>query len=400
MYSDLAVQLWRRGYRAIPQARDRADDASGFGVHLLGRRARVVRGPAAVRRFYDPEQIRRKRAVPWPLAGLLFGRGAVHGLDGSAHAIRKRQFLGLLDDDAAADLAARVRENLRDRLRHQRGRSAHVFDLLVEAYGSAVLEWAGIDEPDPATLSRRLAEIVDGFGGAGGAYPRAWAARIRADRWARGRIRQARRRPARDTPVSRIARWRTEEGRLLPVRVAGVELINVLRPAVAIAYHGTFAVLALADQPRWRKRLAEPASAAERRWFAHEVRRTSPFVPALAGLTVASWDGLKRRHRVILDVPGTNHDERTWPEPDRFDPERFGARDIDPFEFVPQGGGDPATGHRCPGEPATVEILDATVEVFASMPWEVLDRGHSVDRIPARERLVLRPARVEAEVRS
>ena len=95
---------------------------------------------------------------------------------------------------------------------------------------------------------------------------------------------------------------------------------------------------------------------------------------------------------MILDVPGIDADERIWTDPDTFDPERFLGRTIDPFELVPQGGG-PADGHRCPGEPATIAMLQATVHAFAvehrRAPWHVVARGHDPRRIPARERLLL-----------
>jgi len=56
---------------------------------------------------------------------------------------------------------------------------------------------------------------------------------------------------------------------------------------------------------------------------------------------------------------GTNHDERLWEHPDQFIPERFENRSIKPFDFLAQGGGDPRTGHRCPGEWITIEVLKA-----------------------------------------
>lgn len=393
MNLDLAMDWFTDGYRAIPRLREKAGGAASFPVRLMGRRALVVAGPAAVRRFYDPATIIRHRAVPAALARLLFGRGAVHGLDGEEHARRKEQFLKLLDAEAAATIGGLVRERLGNRLRGEAGHVARVFDLLVEVYGEAVLTWAGIEDADPAHISRMLAAIVDGFGGAGKAYPRAWVARWRLNRWAEGLIREARTRPGADTPLDVVAGWRDARGELLPPAVAGVELLNLLRPAVAIAYLGSFAVLALDDHPEWQSRLAADGSAQMRRCFSQEVRRTCPFVPALAGRVRRSveWDGhrLKAGERVVLDVPGTNHDPQTWERPDTFDPERFAGRDIDPYELVPQGGGRPEAGHRCPGEGVTLEVLDATLEAFSTTTWNPVRSGHDDIRIPARERLTL-----------
>ncbi len=51
---------------------------------------------------------------------------------------------------------------------------------------------------------------------------------------------------------------------------------------------------------------------------------------------------------VLMDLYGTNHDARLWPEPDRFDPERFRGGQPDPFTLLSHGGGAAASGHRCP----------------------------------------------------
>ena len=136
--------------------------------------------------------------------------------------------------------------------------------------------------------------------------------------------------------------------------MAAVELINILRPTVAVAWPGTFAALALAQHPEWRSRLADEAADHERarRAFGHEVRRTAPFVPARAGRiradAVVGGIRLRPGDRIVLDVPGTHRDAAAWRDPEAFDPERFAGGDPDPFVFVPQGGGDTETGHRCP----------------------------------------------------
>ena len=393
MTHDLAAELLRHGYHAIPDARRRAGDPPVCPVKLLGDDAVVVSGPASVRRFYDPRLIRRSGAVPAPLAALLFGRGAVHGLDGEEHQHRKGQFLGLLDDVAASTLEDLVRHHLGTSLRERRGETVSVFGLLSEVYARAVLAWAGISVRDPDKIGRRLARIVDGFGISGPSYATAWAARLWANRWARGLIREARSATTPPTtPVETIATWRDPNGDLLPVPVAAVELLNVLRPAVAVAYLGTFAVQTLDDEPQLRPALSEDS--ARRHAFTQEVRRVFPFVPALAGIARqhGDWDGqiVQQGKRVVLDVPGTNLDPASWSAPYTFSTERFLGRDVDEFELVPQGGGDPAEGHRCPGEPSTIAMIAATVEVFAAAPWSVVERGSTYPRIPARERLRVR----------
>jgi fatty-acid peroxygenase len=89
---------------------------------------------------------------------------------------------------------------------------------------------------------------------------------------------------------------------------------------------------------------------------------------------------------VLLDLYGTNRDPRAWDEPDEFRPDRFARWGGSPFDFVPQGGGDPTANHRCPGEGAAVEILKASVRLLTQgMRYDVPEQDLSVDlsRIPA-----------------
>ena len=71
---------------------------------------------------------------------------------------------------------------------------------------------------------------------------------------------------------------------------------------------------------------------------------------------------LSRGRRVLLDLYGTNHDPRVWKHPLRFDPERFLGPEPSAFAFVPQGGGDPAVHHRCPGEPISTRLMAVALD--------------------------------------
>ena len=101
------------------------------------------------------------------------------------------------------------------------------------------------------------------------------------------------------------------------------------------------------------------------------------------------WHGFRvpAGRRILLDVHGTNHGE-AWSDPWAFEPERF--LDTDPMEcpaFVPQGGGDVRTGHRCPGEGVAVGLMVTTLRALADLPdLEVRpeDLHFSMRRMPTR----------------
>ena len=391
---DLVLRLLAQGYDAVE--RDRAarcgpgDDPDAYLSRMAGRRALVVRGEEGARFFYDARVARRKHAVPFPLAGLLFGRGALHGLDDAEHEQHKRLFLDVLGPQRASSLVRTVADEL---ARSAPGWAAGddpgaVFDRCVEVYGRAVLGWAGTGSTDEeaVTTSHLLAQVVDGFGFAPSAYLRAWVARLRADRCATGLVREVRDGRRTPPPGSALAAF---AGADLGDHVAGVELLDVLRTTVAVAWFATWLAAALEEHPDWRARLATGEVGPDHTAFVHEVRRTSPFVPALAAKVrlPASHAGtaLRPGERIVLDVWGTGHVATRFPDPGRFRPERWLERPPGLFDFVPQGGGTPL-GHRCPGEPVTVALLAETARALA-----LTDVRVEVTRQAGRQRMPTRP---------
>jgi fatty-acid peroxygenase len=124
--------------------------------------------------------------------------------------------------------------------------------------------------------------------------------------------------------------------------------------------------------------------------FVHEVRRFYPFAPFVGGqaITDLTWQGqtIPADSMVLLDVYGQNHDERLWGDLYEFRPGRFLERSVDRDELVPQGGGDPGTCHRCPGEAVTIAVLEALCRRLAELDYEVPEQDLSISlrRIPAR----------------
>ena len=59
--------------------------------------------------------------------------------------------------------------------------------------------------------------------------------------------------------------------------------------------------------------------------------------------------------------------------------------------MVPQGDGDVALGHRCPGEGLTLTMLEVAVRALAGVNFTVpaQDLGYDQSRIPTRPRSVV-----------
>ena len=405
MLADRTLGLLREGYPWAPRLRD---GETAVPIRFLGRRSAVVGGPEGVRRFYDAG-LRRRGAFPPPIKLVLFGAGSVHGLDDAAQHHRKALFVDVLAPASVQALGERAaREWEAALVRWQDADRVVLFDEAVRVIATSVLLWAGIPVT-PAELPRRarqLSTIVDGFAKPGRPYLQAVVARLQTDRWARGlvhRVRTGAVDAAPGTALHAAATATDRQGRLLPEHVAGVELLNVVRPTVAVAWFVAFAGQALHENPRWRERIAGGDDAALEA-FVQEVRRRYPFVPVLAARTRSAQDVLgvpvPRGGFVVLDVHGTDHDPEHWPDPERFDPSRFLAGPVDPDTLVPQGGGDVATGHRCPGEGATLTMLAVAVRALAttsaSLTVPPQDLGHDPAVMPARPRsgvvLSARPA--------
>ena len=373
MFLDQTVDLVRRGYVFTAWARRRRDSHEAavrpryaVSVRLLGRPATVVGGSDGVRLFYDRALMRRRGAMPTAVAGLLFGRGAVHGLDGEEHRHRKAMFVdALMDEDSVGELLGLADELLVDALgQWRREGGGVVYRTATEVYGLAVIRWAGIDVPSHRELrvARDLAKIVDGFATPGLPYVSAWRRRVACDRCAASlvrEVRKGRRRPPAGSVLDRVSHHRDGGGELLDAHTAGVELQNVLRPTVAVARFAAFAALALGDQPDWRDRLVA------------EVRERGTAVGGPLATAFAQ----------------ENDDPHEGPRPNTFEPQRFlgtGAEWSPPF--VPHGGGRPESGHRCPGELVAVGPLALTTARLAVLGGRLVkgqDTGWSWGRVPA-----------------
>ncbi|MEW9550225.1 cytochrome P450 [Nonomuraea sp. NPDC050783] len=397
------------GYGWLPARRREAPDGVAR-TRVLGRRATGLCGPEAARFFYDEDHVRRHGALPEPVRGTLTGHGAVHTLDGADHRVRKAMFLSLMTPDGVADLTRRTTAAWDEAVAEWAGQDRVVlFDAAARVLGRAVTGWVGVPmtSAEADDLAADCVAMVDGFATPG---PRHWRARrARARQEARfARLLEDVRRGAvhvpADSAAAAAARHADAHGERLDPRVAAVELLNVIRPTVAVTWFVAYAAHALHRWPEHRARLrAGDRAFAEA--FSQEVRRFYPLAPFVGGLAARdlTWRGhdIPEGSLVLLDLYGQNHDPGLWPEPYTFDPERFLDRPIDPYELVPQGGGDPRTSHRCPGDDITVTLLRELVIRLARLEYDVppQDLGISLRRIPARpaDGMVLAGVRAHAE---
>jgi fatty-acid peroxygenase len=382
---DSTFAALRHGYRFIGEGCERTG-SDVFEARLLGRPVICLRGASAAELFYDTRRFVREGALPRRVQKTIFGEGGVQTLDDAMHRARKRWFLAAASPARVAALAERWRvewQRAAKRWPQQEGDLVLLSELERMAC-RAVCDWAGVPLAE-MELAARAQDFASMIAAAGALGPRHWQgrrARQRAEQWLGELIddvRDGRLVVADDSLLARIVAHVDADEAPLSTQVAAVEIINVLRPTVAVARFVAFAALALHEHPRCRDTLHDAGA----RWrFVQEVRRYYPFVPFVAARTrrAFAWGGVAfpAGALVLLDLYGTNHDERLWTDPDSFRPRRFAGREPDAFALVPQGGGSAADGHRCPGEGVVVALMDVAVEQLGQLRYDVPEQDLSV----------------------
>ena len=385
---DKTLALLNEGYLFI---KNRVNEYQSdiFETHLLGQKVICMTGEDAAKVFYDSERFYRNGATPKRVQKTLFGVGAIQSMDGQNHIHRKHLFMSLMTTPQQNQLAKLTMEKLEDSIKVWKEKKQIIlFDETKLILCKVACQWAGVslNESEIKELSEDFGSMVDSFGSVG---PRHWKGR-RARTKSEERIktiiedvRSGKIKAEEGTALHSMAFYKDINGNQLDSNMASIELINVLRPIVAISTYITFLALALHEYPECKEKLLTGDSK-ELEMFVQEVRRYYPFTPFI-GARVKNdfvWNKceFKKGMLVLLDVYGINHDPKIWDNPDKFCPERFKNREDNLFDFIPQGGGDTAKGHRCPGEGITIEIMKATLDFLVNkIEYDVPNQNLSYD---------------------
>ncbi len=388
--------------------------SDAFLTRLMLRPVVCMQGPDAAEVFYGDGRFCRAGAIPRTTLKLLQDKGSVQQMEGKPHHRRKAMFMGMMTPEAIADLTGRFAEAMTAAAADwQRSREVVLFDAIRLLLTRVACDWAAVplrgDEVD--RRSREFGAMIDRAGAVGPSVVPALMLRRRSERWAADIVRRARvgdPKPRPGSPLALVAAHEDEDGRLLDPEVAAIELLNVLRPTVAVDRFIVFAAHALHLRPDLRARLAA-AEDPEVERFVQEVRRHYPFFPLVGGRATADFrwrdHEFKAGDWAILGLFATNHHPSTWRDPDRFDPDRFLSWSGSPYDFVPQGGGAFLTGHRCPGEWITIALMKQAVTLLAGgMTYIVPEQDLAIDRskapaLPA-SRFVIREVRLDPRAAS
>lgn len=388
---DSSLDLAREGYLFIKNRTDKFG-SDLFKTRLLLQDVICMSGEKAAEIFYNSDLFQRCDAAPKHVQKTLFGMNGIQSMDGKAHRERKQLFLKLTDLNCQKKLAELVAEQWQSSVSNFAVRDKIVlFNEAAVVLCKAVCGFAGVPLKASEASQRAcdFSEMVDAFGAVGLRYQKGKMARLRTEKWIRGIVRDVRSGkliPKQGTALYEIAFYRGPDGKMLDDQIAAVELINILRPVVAIATYIVFTALALYEHPEYKEKLQ---SENDYMMFVEEVRRLYPFTPFLGARVRRNffWRHcpFEKGRLVLLDVYGMNHDYRIWDKPYKFMPERFYERNGGLFDFIPQGGGSLSTGHRCPGEGITIEVMKVSLDFLVNkIEYDVPDQDlyYSLSRIP------------------
>lgn len=298
-----------------------------FFTRLMGRPVICASGAEAARMFWQPGRFTRRGALLPGSLRLLQGSGSSLALDGEDHRHRRAMLMSLQTvDDRARKVALAEAEWRLHAARLPDRRRVPLFAEAESVLCAAACRWAGV--PAGAGSLARLAESLSAaLGGGGNALRRSLHGlllRRRIEAWARelvAAVRAGGLAPPSESPLAVIARHRDRDEQAVGARVC--------------------------EAFDWRGLQFEEGT----------------------------W--------VLFDLYGTNHDPALWPQPGRFRPERFAGRHGDGFDLVAQGAGDYLTGHRCPAEALTLDLVKSALHLLASeVEYAVPRQDLSVDLSP------------------
>ena len=248
-----------------------------------------------------------------------------------------------------------------------------LFDLSKQVLFTSICEWSGINlaeltDEEINQFADYQISMISGTFTSPIDHIKGVENRKKSEQWAQRLIEDARANPVpgkEDVALYAFAQATDLDGNLLPIEVAAVELLNIIRPTVALTVWAALMGHALFSRPDLKQQLKNDFTELQDP-FIQEMRRYYPFFPMLPAIALkdVSVDGylIPKDSWVILDLYGTNHDDRTIDAPDSFMIKRYlgKAKDLsyeEEYEMIAQGGGDFRQMHRCAGEWITLHSL-------------------------------------------
>ena len=369
-----------------------------FKTKILGRPTEVIVGPDAAGQFIDETKIQREGGM-LPHVQALFGGRALPVLDGEEHRERKAFVMSAFTRDALAGYLPEMQRLIAaafagwatgDELRWLDGFKR----LALEVISTTIL---GLPVgPTFDAIARDYELVGGGFSSLpiplpGTNYDRARRALDRILAVYATNAKEHLATPSSDGLSRILAARSARDGRQITVDEAKVELHHIVVAGLIVWAWFVTAVHELERNPEVRGRLrAELASlpagpltleslmkAPYLMQVSMEIRRLSPVVHVFFGRARTTFEfaghTIPEGWMVLWGIRSSHLRPEVYPEPTKFDPERFGParheQDRHPHAFVPNGAGDAHKNHKCAG----YEFAPLMLQVFLA---ELLRGGY------------------------
>ncbi len=385
---DNTLAFFNEGYLYITNRRKRFN-RDMFKTRILGGKQVIcMAGKEAAEAFYDNDKFKRHGAAPNKVLNTLFGQDGVQTLDGEEHAHRKSLFMNFMTKESLEEIGDLVEDEWMKSLNEwAKQNNIVLYEEVKQILTIAISKWVGVplDEVDIESFSKELGNMYESAEKIGMKHFKGKHARNKNEKWLEkliGKIRSGEVTVDEERPFYKIAFHKDLEGELLATHTAAVEVLNLLRPTVAISVYIVLSALALHEFPKEVDELRN-GDKTYNKMFVQEVRRYYPFFPVAPAIVKNDffWGGhdFKKGTLVLLDLYGTNHHPELWENPNDFSPERFTSWDKSPFDLIPQGGGDYLTGHRCAGEWLTIAVMQRALDLLVNkMSYDVAEQDLSL----------------------
>ncbi|KMJ57511.1 cytochrome P450 [Bacillus sp. LL01] len=371
---DHSLKLLKEGYQFIMNRRHMFH-SNIFETRLLAEKAICLTGKDAAEVFYDNDKFRRMDAAPKRLQKTLFGEDGVQGMDGQEHFHRKAMFMSIMTKDKLQEISDLTRKTWEAfALKSEQEDEVVLYIEAKKILTEVACTWTGVplQKNESEKFADQLADMYESAAAIGLKHWKGRRARSSAENWLEDLVEDVRNgdlEVPKDRALYSFSMHKDLEGKLLDKEIVAVELLNLLRPIVAISVYICFAALALHQYPAEANKL-KGGNSKTLQHFVQEVRRFYPFFPFTAARVKESfsWNGyeFEQDTLTLLDLYGTNHHPDDWENPDRFEPDRFQTWNKSPFDFIPQGGGEYEIGHRCAGEWLTVDVMKVSLDFLVN----------------------------------
>lgn len=377
---DNTLSLLREGYLYISN-RCNSFQSNFFETRLFGKNAICMSGAEAAELFYDPDKFKRKGAAPKWIVQSFFGDNSVQTLDENVHQHRKEMLMSVMNPNKIQQLITLIKLHWEKAIiKWEQMEQIIFYEEVQQILCRAACEWVAVPlkEAEVVKRTKELASLFESASSFGPTYLAGRRSRNKLNEWIEeniNEIQMGKMNVDTSSILYTFATFYDLNGDLLKKETAAVEVLNLLRPIVAISIYVNFLLLSIHHYPEEKEKLFSSDDHYVN-MFVQEVRRYYPFFPFIAALVKKdfTWKNLqfKEGSLSLLDIYGTNHDPNLWDNPNLFNPSRFKNRRGSSFDFIPQGGGDFWLGHRCAGEWATIEMMKVSLKFLVNhMSFEV-----------------------------